>query len=109
MGFQAGPRWVSACFDTRPAGAAQHDVEFGLPRRRHPEPTAQRARRRTHQAMTATTLPSEVLERRARAQEWFESLRERIMTALEAIEDEASADLFPGESGRFERKPWARD
>ncbi len=59
--------------------------------------------------MTTTALPPEVLERRARTQEWFESLRERIMAALEAIEDEASADLFPGASGRFERKPWARD
>jgi coproporphyrinogen III oxidase len=56
-----------------------------------------------------TTLPSEVLERRARAQEWFEFLRERIMAALEAIEDEAPVHLFPGESGRFERRPWARE
>jgi coproporphyrinogen III oxidase len=59
--------------------------------------------------MTTTTLPPEILERRALTQEWFESLRERIMAALEAIEDEASADLFPGPSGRFERKPWARE
>jgi len=55
------------------------------------------------------TIPPLIEERRTRAREWFESLRERIMAALEQLEDEASADLYPGESGRFERKPWARD
>jgi coproporphyrinogen III oxidase len=60
--------------------------------------------------MTDTAIiPPLIAERRTRAREWFEALRERIMTALEQLEDEASSDLYPGEPGRFERKPWARD
>ena len=47
--------------------------------------------------------------RKAQARAWFESLRDRIMAAFEALEDEAPADLYPGAPGRFERKPWARD
>ncbi len=48
-------------------------------------------------------------ERRARARAWFESLRDRICLALEAIEDEAPADLYPGAPGRFDRRPWTRE
>jgi coproporphyrinogen III oxidase len=47
--------------------------------------------------------------RRIRAREWFESLRLRICAALEAIEDEAPADLYPGPPGRFEHRPWTRE
>ena len=47
--------------------------------------------------------------RRTRARAWFESLRDRIMTAMEALEDAAPADLYPGEAGRFERRPWTRE
>jgi len=59
--------------------------------------------------MITTTLSPEVLERRSRAQTWFESLRDRIVAELETIEAEAPADLFPGASSRFERRPWTRD
>jgi coproporphyrinogen III oxidase len=48
-------------------------------------------------------------DRRTRARVWFESLRDRILATLEAIEDEAPTDLYPGEPGRFERRPWARE
>ena len=45
------------------------------------------------------------------ANAWFESLRDQLCAAFEAIEDEAGA--MPGapssEPGRFERKPWQRD
>src|SRR5665647_2084175 len=50
-----------------------------------------------------------VEERRGRARAWFESLRDRIFAALEALEDAAPADLYPGEPGRFERRPWTRE
>jgi coproporphyrinogen III oxidase len=51
-----------------------------------------------------------VLEaRKTRAREWFENLRDRIHAAFEALEDQAPADLYPGEPGRFERKPWVRE
>jgi coproporphyrinogen III oxidase len=48
-------------------------------------------------------------DRKARARAWFESLRDRILDAFEALEDEAPADLYPGAPGRFERKPWVRE
>jgi len=42
-------------------------------------------------------------ERQARAQSWFEELRDRICAAFETIEDETG-----GPAGRFERKAWTR-
>ncbi|MES2035355.1 MAG: oxygen-dependent coproporphyrinogen oxidase [Pseudomonadota bacterium] len=56
--------------------------------------------------MTDATL---LEDRKTRAQAWFESLRDRLHAAFEAMEDEAPSDLYPGEPGRFERKPWARE
>jgi coproporphyrinogen III oxidase len=45
-------------------------------------------------------------ERRQRAAQWFEQLRDRICATFERIEDEhGGRDLPPG---RFERKPWRR-
>ncbi len=48
--------------------------------------------------------------RKAQAQAWFTQLRERICTAFEALEDEASPALFPSHlaPGRFVRTPWER-
>jgi coproporphyrinogen III oxidase len=46
--------------------------------------------------------------RKVTAQAWFETLRDRLIAAFEALEDEAPADLYPGQPGRFERKPWVR-
>src|SRR5215831_2271668 len=46
--------------------------------------------------------------RKAKARAWFESLRDRIMAAFEALEDEAPAALYPGPAGRFERTSWSR-
>ncbi|MDO8297149.1 MAG: oxygen-dependent coproporphyrinogen oxidase [Caulobacter sp.] len=48
-------------------------------------------------------------DRKTRARAWFESLRDRICSAFEALEDDAPADLYPGPAGRFERKPWVRE
>ena len=39
--------------------------------------------------------------RKTQARAWFESLRDRIMAAFEALEDEAPASLYPGAPGRF--------
>ena len=51
--------------------------------------------------------------RRAEAKAWFESLRDQICTAFEAIEDDAPdeivASLGGPQAGRFERTPWSRD
>ena len=46
--------------------------------------------------------------RKQLARGWFESLRDRIIDRFEALEDAAPADLYPGEPGRFVRKPWDR-
>ena len=46
--------------------------------------------------------------KKAETRAWFEALRDRIHLALERLEAEAPADLFPGEPGRFERIAWDR-
>jgi len=46
--------------------------------------------------------------RKARAKQWFETLRDDICTALEALEDEAPAALYGEGPGRFKRTPWQR-
>ena len=43
--------------------------------------------------------------RKAEARAWFETLRDKIHAALEAVEDEARGDA---PAGRFERTPWSR-
>lgn len=50
--------------------------------------------------------PLDAMKTDARA--WFESLRDRIHAALEALEDAAPADLYAGEPGRFVRTAWER-
>jgi coproporphyrinogen III oxidase len=47
-------------------------------------------------------------EQKARAKAWFETLRDQICTAFEALEDEAPAALYAGAPGRFVRTPWRR-
>jgi len=47
---------------------------------------------------------------KAEAARWFEALRDRLTTALEAIEDEyAERGSGSGAAGRFERRPWTRE
>ena len=56
-----------------------------------------------------TNISPEIEARRDRAKEWFESLQTRIFAELERLEDEAPADLYPGEPGQFEARPWTRE
>ena len=55
----------------------------------------------------ATEQPS---ERKERARLWFETLRDRLVAALEAVEDAlpAGAPLADQPAGRFVRTPWSR-
>ena len=48
--------------------------------------------------------------RKERARVWFEALRDDMLAALEAVEDEAEGSpLYAGQpAGRFIRKPWTR-
>ena len=56
-----------------------------------------------------SNLPPEIEPRRIRTKAWFEDLQTRICAELERLEDEAPADLYPGEAGRFDRRPWTRE
>jgi coproporphyrinogen III oxidase len=47
-------------------------------------------------------------DRKARARSWFERLRDDICAALEKLEDEAPASLYPGRAERFVRTSWER-
>jgi len=49
------------------------------------------------------------LARARRCRAWFDDLRDRFVTAFEALEDAAPEDLFPGAPGRFELKRWTRE
>jgi coproporphyrinogen III oxidase len=46
--------------------------------------------------------------RKARARGWFESLRNALCAAFEALEDTAPAALYGASVGRFVRTPWTR-
>jgi len=55
-----------------------------------------------------TPSPTTTEQRKQRARDWFESLRDTICAAFEALEDEAPAALYPESPGRFVRTPWRR-
>jgi coproporphyrinogen III oxidase len=48
-------------------------------------------------------------ERTRHIRAWFDELRDSLVTAFEALEDEAPEHLYPGAPGRFELKPWVRE
>jgi coproporphyrinogen III oxidase len=53
--------------------------------------------------------PAVLDTRNTRARAWFDALRDRIVAAFEQLEIDAPAELFPGEPGKFELKPWVRE
>jgi coproporphyrinogen III oxidase len=57
---------------------------------------------------SALPTPDVLAARKARARDWFETLRDDICAAFEALEDEAPATTYAGTAGRFVRTPWSR-
>ena len=55
-----------------------------------------------------TDLP-DLETRKTLAKAWFESLRDQICAAFEALEDAAPQGLYPLAPARFERTPWSRE
>ena len=55
-----------------------------------------------------TPASSEFSNQQNEAEHWFQSLRDQICAAFEALEDRADPELYPGELGRFEFTPWSR-
>ena len=49
-----------------------------------------------------------IIDRKARAQDWFEELRDDICASFEKLENEAPSSLYSGAAGRFVRTPWQR-
>ena len=55
------------------------------------------------------TLDLDLPERQEIARAWFETFRDQLCGALEALEDVGDPALYSGAAGRFERTPWKRD
>lgn len=58
---------------------------------------------------TQTLEVSDLDTQKATAKAWFESLRDQICAAFEALEDAAPQGLYPKAPGRFVRTPWNRE
>ncbi|NNE84531.1 MAG: coproporphyrinogen III oxidase, partial [Alphaproteobacteria bacterium] len=56
--------------------------------------------------MPPATDQNTVEEQKVRATAWFESLRDQICAAFEAIEDELTGTYADRPAGRFERTSW---
>lgn len=55
--------------------------------------------------------PDDLAALKSEAQAWFATLRDRIVTALETLEDQAAGPFHPDapeEAGTFEKTPWQR-
>lgn len=54
-------------------------------------------------------LPADIEDRKARAEQWFHALRDRIVTEFEKLEDDVTGQFSEYAPGRFEQTPWQRD
>ena len=51
-------------------------------------------------------LPSDIEDKKERARQWFESLRDAICSEFEMLEDQLAGPLSNYPAGRFHRKQW---
>src|ERR1051326_1024486 len=60
--------------------------------------------------MDTKPVPASLEEKKARASAWFSEVRDRLVAALEALEDALppAAALADRPAGRFEKRPWKR-
>lgn len=63
----------------------------------------------TTSPQAASSVSDDLSLRQQAARAWFESLRDQICAAFEALEDDAPADLYGEIPGRFVRTPWTRE
>lgn len=54
-------------------------------------------------------LPHDIDMRKAKAEAWFQELRDRLCRTFETLEDELTGPLSDYAPGRFEQTPWLRD
>jgi len=54
-------------------------------------------------------LPDDIEDKKTKARQWFEQLRDQICATFETLEDEVDMPQAAGEPGRFEQTPWQRD
>jgi coproporphyrinogen III oxidase len=96
-------RWQEACANPRypgalrPGSASQKDLPMSENATKAPLAPVARDEAAAHQAL------------QAEATAWFESLRDRICVAFEAIEDEQTGPRADRPAGRFERTAWTRE
>ena len=57
---------------------------------------------------TASATDKQLDTRKAKAKAWFSQLQDEIISAFEALEDEAAPPLYKGRAARFERSDWQR-
>lgn len=53
-------------------------------------------------------LPADIAEKKTKAENWFQSLRDQICARLEELEDTVELGASDSAAGRFERTPWER-
>ena len=60
-------------------------------------------------ALRTIDMKDDIIDKQGKASAWFRTLRDRICTQFELLEDELTGTYSDRPAGRFERKTWQRD